>query len=70
MNTEEWNDWAAHPGTKSFLKLLEQMVLIEKIERRNFTDENTLKRDFYTSTGFCNGLEEIMDLISSKKETH
>lgn len=64
---DDFYDWAVHPTTRAFKKILEGMVMSEKLER-NFTEPQTLQKDYFLSEGRCLGIESVISKINEYKE--
>jgi|1_EtaG_2_1085319.scaffolds.fasta_scaffold00125_40 hypothetical protein len=67
--SEDWADWYFHPMTRAFKKQLEGMVLDEKLER-NFSDPNSLVKEYFVSEGRCLGLETAIYEMNQKEKEH
>lgn len=65
---EEWESWLINPVTRHFIRCIQQMEIKERVENRNFTEQETLIKDFFYSEGICYGYSHVLEFIKDKKE--
>lgn len=70
FTSDERREWANRPLTRAFVRELERRENDYFRGMENFTQPETVTRDYFQLKGFCEGMQEVINYINElKKET-
>ena len=64
---EDWQEWAGRPMTKAFMKEIIRRRQYKFEEMATFTNPESISKDYFFTKGFCEGIVDVLDLISDLK---